>query len=959
MLDRVNVAVVVSTLDGRIVDCNRHAEQLWGVPREEIIGQFGTVFSVEPIEPALASEIARRLESGQTWEGDFRLRRRDGSVVMVHAVDSGVFDDDGNLRGVVSISSDVSERWRALRWLTAQEQLARELATATDLGTAGQRVLEIVRNGLSWSFGALWEVVGDTLRCVGVSTIDGDARALEAHTREVVPGRDDLAVRAWENRAPTAIVELADVSPSARLGTARAAGLSKAVCVPLLDGDEVVGVLELFGSSVDPVDHDLPASLSALGVQLGAFVARRRAQEAARVTEARKAAMLEASLDAVVSIDHEGRIVEWNDAARCMFGWSREEVLGRPVQEVIVPPALQIRHVEGFAGHLRDGHRTFLDRRVETIAMRRDGTEIPIELAVRRVEGLGAPFFTAFLRDISERVKAEAERVALERREHAARTRLDLMARLGDILTVDLDATQRLQAIAAVLLPVFSDICAVVTPDGSGGVRFAALAHSGEVTQPLMDAIAQWSVLQPIDGSSAELIIGDGPQIVEPITDEMLELAFPEPSDRAMVRDLGVNAVLVVPLPGDDGPMGALAFASRDPQRHYGADDIALAEEIARRFAPVVEGALRLEEERTMAEMLQRSLLPQRLPDIPELDVAARYLPGTAGLAVGGDWYDLLPLPDGRVLLAIGDVVGHGVMAAAAMGRARAAAQLCALTEVGPGELLTRLNTFFAADGEASMLTLFVALHEPFTGRLEYANAGHPPPLVRDAAGGVRFLDGTTGAPLGADPMHAYGQHVDELGPGASLVLYTDGLVERRNESLDVGLSRLRHAVQAGPEDLADLLAHLLTVMLPEAGAGDDVALLVVRSKVEGERLQLALPARPDQLRILRTRLAGWLERHGVDREAIFEFSLAVSEAAANAVSHAYGLEAAGFGVEVVWDDNVLVCTVSDRGRWQAQPRDDDGRGLMLMRTLSDSLDIDAGENGTRVVLRRRVRYDG
>jgi anti-sigma regulatory factor (Ser/Thr protein kinase) len=253
------------------------------------------------------------------------------------------------------------------------------------------------------------------------------------------------------------------------------------------------------------------------------------------------------------------------------------------------------------------------------------------------------------------------------------------------------------------------------------------------------------------------------------------------------------------------------------------------------------------------------------------------------------------------------------------------------------------------------MLTLFVALHEPFTGRLRYASAGHPPPLVTSGSGTARFLEGSHGPPLGADATHEYGQSIDRLGAGHRLVLYTDGLVERRDEPLDAGLRRLTAALDDGPDDLEALVAHLLDAMLPAGGATDDVAVLVARSAVHSERLDLVLPAEPEQLRVLRTRLAGWLERHGVDGETIFELNLAASEAAANAVCHAYGLKPGDFRVEVYWDDDAVVCVVTDRGRWQERPRDDDGRGLMLMQTLSDRVSIDTGATGTRVELRRRV----
>src|SRR5205823_651229 len=145
------------------------------------------------------------------------------------------------------------------------------------------------------------------------------------------------------------------------------------------------------------------------------------------------------------------------------------------------------------------------------------------------------------------------------------------------------------------------------------------------------------------------------------------------------------------------------------------------------------------------------------------------------------------------------------------------------------------------------------------------------------------------------------------------------------------GFERLRAAVVDGPEDLDAFLEHLLVRMLPDGGATDDVALLVVRSLSTPDWFEIVLPADPQQLRVLRARLGGWLERHGVDRETIYEVSLAVTEAAANAVAHAYGLEHAEFSVTACWEGDVLVCGVSDRGRWQTEPRDSNGHGLMLM----------------------------
>jgi PAS domain S-box-containing protein len=958
MLDHVQVAVILTDLDGHIVDCNRYAEVLFGTNRDEIVGRQSAEFSLEPVSRELTREIGTCLMSGKTWEGDFRVRRRDGTVAFVTAVDSGVFDDEGQLCAVVSIASDVTEPRRALDRLVAQQELTRALAAAVDLEDASRRILEIARARLEWSFGALWEVHGNSLRCVEVSAADDVDPSFATETVSARLGRGEgLPGRVWESGEPLELVDVSAESNFPRASRAREVGLHRAIAVPVCGTDDVLGVLELFSVGTAATDADLVGALSAFGSQLGQFLERRRAEEAVRASEARKTAMLEAALDPVVSIDECGRVVEWNGAAERTFGWHRDDALGHPLHELIVPPEHRNDPRAGLRLDVDDGRRALLGRRVELAARRRDGTAIPIEVAVTRVENLERPLFTAFLRDLSARVAAEAERAELARREQAARTRLDLLARLGDILTVDLDATARLQAIASVLLPVFADICAVITRDADGPIHFAALAHADPAMQAEIDAVLRWSAFPVKPGGPSPVVAITGePMIIENVAPGMFDEAFTDEHERAVIRGLDLQSVLVVPLVGDDGPIGALGFGTSDPERRYGADDLALAEEIARRFAPAVEGALRLDQERAVAETLQRSLLPERLPKVRELELAARYLPSAAGVSVGGDWYDVLSLPDGRVLVAIGDVVGHGVPAATVMGRARAALQFCALAEIAPGELLTRLNMFFAAfEPGTTMLTVFVAIHDPATGRITYANAGHPPPVVRLNTGDVRFLDEVRGAPLGADANHIYVECGDGLPVGATVVLYTDGLVERRSESLDAGFGRLVDALSVAPTDVDGLLDHLVASLLSDTVPVDDVALLAFRPVGDAGQLRMTLPAQPRQLRVLRTRLAGWMDRHGVSADVVFDVNLAVSEAAANAVSHAYGLEDGEFDVDARFDGDTLVCTVTDRGRWRDRPRDGDGRGLLLMQALTDDLDIESTDEGTRVAMRRRV----
>lgn len=958
VLDHVEIAVLVIDVDGTVVDCNRHAAELFGVPRADLVGSESATFTLEPVDPEVRRDIARRLEAREAWEGDFRLRRADGSVAVVHAIDSGVFDDDGRLTGVVSVATDVTERWRATRRLVAQHEMTRVLATAEDLDAASDRIVGILRDELEWSFGALWAATpsGDVLRCVAVSSEDDvdPTFADETCTAQLARG-EGLPGRVWSTGEPVWVDDVTSDANFPRVRAAARAGLHRALAVPVTGRNAVLGVLELFGTNAQAPDEQLVEVTVALASQLGQFIERRRAEDEVRAIETRRAAMFDAALDAIVTIDVRGCVIEWNGAAERTFGWTRAEALGMPLHELIVPPDMRRLHVAGFTRHLATGTRTMLGRRVETRAVRRDGEELSVELTITRIDARPEPVFSAFLRDISERVRAEAEREELARSEQAARSRLELLARLGDILTIELDVRARLQAMAGVLLPVFADMCAVVTRDPDGGVRLVALAHADPAKQAMIDAVGDWRPFVLDDVPDVEAAVTLRPLLIADVDMGVLDFVFGTDRERELVRAFELRSVVSVPLPGKDGPLGAIAFATSDPSRRYTEDDLALAEEVARRFAPAVESALRLERERDVAETLQRSLLPERLPQLPEIETAARYLPATAGVSVGGDWYDVLALPDGRILFAIGDVVGHGVRAAAVMGRARAALQFCALAELEPAEVLTRLNTFFSAAGDGSMSTLFVMLYDPATGTARYASAGHPPALIREHDGSVRSLDGARGTPLAADASHEFGDATEPLDPGATVLLYTDGLVERRRESLDVGLTRLREVLRDAPDGLDAVVDHVVTTLVGPGGGADDVAVLAFRPAPDGDRLSLVLPTDPRQLRVLRSRLAGWLSRRGLEPDTIFDLNLAVTEAAGNAIAHAYGLGDGEFEVEVRFEGDVVVCTVTDHGHWRRERRDGYGRGLMLMRALTEQVEIETSDDGTRVEMRRRI----
>lgn len=358
--------------------------------------------------------------------------------------------------------------------------------------------------------------------------------------------------------------------------------------------------------------------------------------------------------------------------------------------------------------------------------------------------------------------------------------------------------------------------------------------------------------------------------------------------------------------------------------------------------------------EHRIAERLQRSLLPERLPDIAGLTVAARYVPAAAEADVGGDWFDAVELPGGRLALAMGDVAGKGLAAAASVGRLRSTLRAYALEHHDPGLVLDRLERTLALDEDAAdLITVVLVVVDVEGRRLRWASAGHPPPLLLDPEGGTRWLEGARGTPIGAGlpgrrPSAEIGVPAD-----ATVVLYTDGLIERRNAPLQAGLDRLeetaRGCVGAGPEALVDALLRAAGV---QDGGADDVAVLAAHVRPLGPRLELELPTRGEELARLRAALRRWLaERGRTDPDLV----LAATEAATNAVEHTRGPRAGTFTVTASEEHGGVVVEVCSAGDWRPRsgPRTDRGRGLSMMRALVDDVAVETADGVTTVRLVR------
>jgi PAS domain S-box-containing protein len=364
------------------------------------------------------------------------------------------------------------------------------------------------------------------------------------------------------------------------------------------------------------------------------------------------------------------------------------------------------------------------------------------------------------------------------------------------------------------------------------------------------------------------------------------------------------------------------------------------------------------EREHRIAETLQRSLLPERLPKVEGLDLAARYIPAGTGEAVGGDWYDVLERPDGRVALVVGDVVGHGVRAAATMGQLRNAFRAYGLVEASPAEVMARINRLVRSGVEEAMATVLYLVLDRETGAATFASAGHPPPLLL-GPGGSRFLEGGRSVPVGAADPAAFREATGVLPAGSTLVLYTDGLVERRDEPLARRLDALAAAAASSDRELERLCDRILSGVLGDQQPLDDVALLAVRPEpVVTERLTMSLPAEPESLVVLRRRLGRFLHAAGASQAEVYEITLTICEAAGNAIEHAYGPGDAAFEIEAAFDDGEVVASVRDNGTWRERRGDQRGRGLKIIKGLMDDVEVSSEDRGTVVTMRRRLAPD-
>jgi GAF domain-containing protein/anti-sigma regulatory factor (Ser/Thr protein kinase) len=642
-------------------------------------------------------------------------------------------------------------------------------------------------------------------------------------------------------------------------------------------------------------------------------------------------AVLHAVREGVLILDGSGRLLLANDEARRLLGLPAEAE-GGAVADLGLDRPLTALFGSG---------RTVTDE-----VVRAGDRLLAVNIRSTEVNG-GPPGHVVTLRD-------STELLALSGRVELAGRRLQLLYDASGAIGTTLDVSRTAQELADAAVPAFADF---VTVDLAEAVLRGEEPTVGLDGAPLQMRRAGHSGIRadspfiPVGGSVP--LVPDTPRARSMVTGaaviaEDLRAAVrawqPYQPDRATgVLEYGVHSLLTVPLQARGVVLGMASFWRSERPEPFDEEDRSLAEELVARAGVSIDNARRYTREHAMAVTLQHSLLPGGLPEQSALDTAYRYLPAQAG--VGGDWFDVIPLSGARVALVVGDVVGHGLHAAATMGRLRTAVHTFSALDLPPDELLghlddlvNRLDQDASPDGDSPITgaTCLYAIYDPVALRCTMARAGHLLPALAHPDGSVEFPELPAGAPLGTVGMPFEAVDID-VPEGSRLVLYTDGLVEERNRDIDEGLETLRATLAEHPDGTPDQTCDTVLARMLPASPTDDIALLVARTRaLPAEKVAVwEVPADPSAVSVIRGEVSRRLEEWGLD-DLVFTTELVLSELVTNAIR--YGGEPIGVRLLL---DRTLICEVSDTGSTAPHLRyaastDEGGRGLFLVAQFAE-----------------------
>jgi PAS domain S-box-containing protein len=854
---------------------------------------------------------------------------------------------------------DVGVSWPERR-LRAQYGIVKVLAESPTLADATPKILSAIGENLGWAVTALWRLEPQTkvLQCVDVWTAPGiNARAFEALTREIsLPIGVGLPGRVWATGDPMWIEDISEDEGRPRGPIAATDGLRSGFAFPIMLGGQFLGAIDSWHTERLAPDEELLEMMAAIGSMVGQFIERKQTEEAMRTSEARKTAMFESSLDAIISMDHEGNVVEYNPSAERIFGYPRDEILGKPLADFIIPSELRDKHWQGLQRYLETGKARILGKRMELKAVRADGSEFPVEVTISPVDVDGPPLFTGFIRDITHRKESEREVAELLIRQQQAQSateiaqkRFEFLAEASMQLASSLDYRSRLESLARLAVPYLADWCVVHVVEEEGRIHPVVVQHAFAEDQELGVELYK-ARLDPASRFSVHEVVRTGnPLIVPEVEPEMLDNVAGAPEARALLDKMEVSSVIIVPLSARGRTVGTLTFISTRSERNYTEQDLALAEDLSRHAAVMIDNARLYQERTAVARTLQKSLLPPALPTIPGVELAARYEPAGEGNEVGGDFFDVFLYGENRWAIVIGDVCGKGAEAAALTGLARYTLRAAAMQMQTPAQMLEMLNEAILQQrtderfATVALGTLW--FDDEGQATVSLACGGHPPPMLMRSDGTVEAV-GAAGMLLGLFPDVELNEDAVRLEAGDTLIFYTDGVPEARDDGGLLGQTGLRKLISgcAGLDAVkcADQIRE--QVMAIQGGrARDDVAIVVLRISPRGAK------SAPVLTPMLTRDISGGFKAPGESRRALeaiaaelppklFETVMFLTnELVTNSVRHAKVSNEDTIGIRVLTSPETIRVEVRDPGEgFDPQPREPDadqssGWGLHIL----------------------------
>ena len=929
----VGVATALLEADGRIVHWSAAAEEMLGYSAADAEGRFALDLLASPEYRADILTIYEGILRGDEWTGVFPVRHKNGSIaeleIHTYHVDAGspppmVLATAVDVRAVRAVEADLAvldsffsqspvgmavydTRMRFVQ-LNAALAATHGISVAEHLGRR-------VRDVLPGEEGARIEAQIRQVLATGVPIADsrwaGPADGDAEHGQDV----HDHTWSAWYSRLQDASGRVFGVSSTVIDVTERHAAEEQAArarrrLALLAEASAAIGAtLDVRQAARELVKAMVPEIADVCGVHVleqqsrhvpaavrpdpEAFVVRRVAFDAdddefpyddvpiGQLTRLEPDSPYSEALrqrQTVVVAPSQMPSIIANPSGRMSTFYARQ------AQTVRVAPLVARGAVLGFVVHARRAEREPFDDQDITLGE---------ELIAR-----AATAFDNALLFQSERETALARQETL-RQANAAQGRLALLNDASVRIGTTLDLQRTAEELIEVVLPRFADFATVdllgsvmrgdepgLPPPGEPVVvQAVAVAESfpSGLTE-VADAVGKTSTRDASKGYARSLRTGR-PMVIPIVDEESLAALASSPERVAGGLAAGIHSYLMVPLLARGVVLGGAEFIRMQDREPFGRADVALAEELAARAALCMDNARLYRRERRTALTLQRSLLPQNVHHTIGMEIAHRYLPSSRVSEVGGDWFDVVPLSCGRVALLVGDVMGHGIRAAATMGQLRTVARTLATLDMEPEQVLTRLDATAASSGEDQFATCVCAVYDPVERSGAIASAGHLPPVVVAPDGTTTVLHVPPGPPLGVGGVPF--ESVEFVLPEHSVMaLYTDGLVERRGRDLDEGIGLLRQALTQRDRPLEEACDAVLAALVP-GGAEDDVALIMAKTvSLAGERVAtLALSGDRRMAGQARTFTRGKLREWGLPG-LIDLAELLVSELVTNALTH-------------------------------------------------------------------------